>query len=129
MIHGTSAALEFGICHLNVKHLIILGHSQCGGIHARMNPEAIAESDFLNQWIDLIDIDGKAPDIDECAKHALLKSHHNCMEFPWLKEKVHVFFWRGSREGALMFPVGFGFLFERADSIFGMFILGRFRMN
>src|SRR5580704_3338754 len=31
--HGTSAALEFGICSLKVKHLIILGHSQCGGIN------------------------------------------------------------------------------------------------
>ena len=30
--HGTSAALEFGICYLKVKHLIILGHSQCSGI-------------------------------------------------------------------------------------------------
>ena len=28
--HGTSAALEFGICYLHVKHLIIFGHSQCG---------------------------------------------------------------------------------------------------
>src|SRR5476651_1469906 len=25
--HGTSAALEFGVCSLEVKHLILLGHS------------------------------------------------------------------------------------------------------
>src|SRR5205809_7699132 len=37
MHHGTSAALEFGVCHLNVEHIIILGHSQCGGIHALLN--------------------------------------------------------------------------------------------
>lgn len=30
--HGTSAALEFGVRYLQVKHLILLGHSQCGGI-------------------------------------------------------------------------------------------------
>jgi carbonic anhydrase len=35
--HGTSAALEFGICYLHVEHLIIFGHSQCGGINALMN--------------------------------------------------------------------------------------------
>lgn len=29
--HGTSAALEFGICYLKAKNLVILGHSQCGG--------------------------------------------------------------------------------------------------
>jgi len=28
--HGTSSALEYGVCYLNVKHLIIMGHSQCG---------------------------------------------------------------------------------------------------
>src|SRR5215813_8002124 len=35
--HGTSAALEFAIRILNVKHLILLGHSQCGGIEARLH--------------------------------------------------------------------------------------------
>src|ERR1700738_5159286 len=35
--HGTSAALEFGVRFLGVKHLILLGHSQCGGIHALIN--------------------------------------------------------------------------------------------
>src|SRR5437660_11150509 len=38
--HGTSAALEFGIKRLNVYHLILLGHSQCGGIQALLNPKA-----------------------------------------------------------------------------------------
>src|SRR5579863_4140913 len=35
--HGTSAALEFGVCFLKVKHLILLGHSKCGGIQALLN--------------------------------------------------------------------------------------------
>src|SRR4029078_63814 len=35
--HGTSAALEFGIRFLEVKHLILLGHSQCGGIQSLLN--------------------------------------------------------------------------------------------
>ena len=29
--HGTSAALEFGICGLGIRHIVICGHSQCGG--------------------------------------------------------------------------------------------------
>lgn len=32
--HGVSAALEFAVCHLGVEHIIVLGHSQCGGIDA-----------------------------------------------------------------------------------------------
>jgi len=32
--HGTSAALEFGVRSLGVASIIVLGHSQCGGIQA-----------------------------------------------------------------------------------------------
>src|SRR5437660_12639651 len=44
--HGTSAALEFGICFLKVKHLILLGHSQCGGYQALLNSHE-NENDFI----------------------------------------------------------------------------------
>src|SRR6478735_4929410 len=32
--HGVSAALEFGVQVLRVKHIVVLGHAQCGGIRA-----------------------------------------------------------------------------------------------
>src|SRR3990167_3182742 len=48
--HGTSAALEFGLCYLNIKHLIILGHSQCGGVTALLNSDNIKQNDFIPRW-------------------------------------------------------------------------------
>src|SRR6201995_640818 len=30
--HGTSAALEFGVQALGVRHIVVLGHAHCGGI-------------------------------------------------------------------------------------------------
>src|SRR5437870_1994102 len=51
--HGTSAALEFGICFLNVKHLILLGHSQCGGIQMLLDNQSI-KNDFITNWVSLI---------------------------------------------------------------------------
>lgn len=87
--HGTSAALEFGICYLNVKHLIILGHSQCGGITALLNNASLKQNDFITPWVSLIKADvivNNNP--DEIAKHALIHSYQNCLTFPWIKERI-----------------------------------------
>ena len=32
--HGVSAALEYAVNALRVKHVVVLGHAQCGGIRA-----------------------------------------------------------------------------------------------
>lgn len=86
--HGTSAALEFGICFLNVKHLILFGHSQCGGIHERLN-ENVLKNDFITHWVSLIKpSESIVKDTDEMAKQALIQSKKNCHSFPWITQKV-----------------------------------------
>lgn len=100
MHHGTSAALEFGICNLKVKHLILLGHSQCGGVQALLSGEDDNKNDFISNWVELIKINGKTNlDPNEYAKLALKKSMANCLTFPWIKEraasgvlKIHLWF-------------------------------------
>lgn len=88
--HGTSAALEFGICFLKVNHLVLLGHSQCGGIQLLLNRDEEAnQNDFITNWVSLIKTQ-RAPtqDPDEYAKFALNHSYHNCLTFPWIREKI-----------------------------------------
>lgn len=88
--HGTSAALEFGIRFLEVEHLILLGHSQCGGIQTLLNRSNAHNNDFISNWVSLI---GK-PNLcshetaDDYAKLALHHSYQNCLSFPWIQEKV-----------------------------------------
>jgi carbonic anhydrase len=88
--HGTSAALEFGICFLQVQHLILLGHSQCGGIQALLNSHA-NKNDFISNWVSLIKtphFDSHQHDADHYAKLALNESYQHCLTFPWIKEKI-----------------------------------------
>jgi carbonic anhydrase len=86
--HGTSAALEFGVCYLNVKHLIILGHSQCGGIEALLNSDKLKQNDFITRWVSLIKTDSSIKDPNEFSKHAISLSYQNCLTFPWIKERI-----------------------------------------
>src|SRR5579883_1928432 len=52
--HGTSAALEFGVRFLKIQELILLGHSQCGGIQALINSENANHDDFITNWVSVI---------------------------------------------------------------------------
>lgn len=36
---GELASIEYGIEHLNIKHVIVLGHTHCGAIHASIHNE------------------------------------------------------------------------------------------
>jgi carbonic anhydrase len=88
--HGTSSALEFGITVLNVKNLIVLGHSQCGGVQAVLNESTEESNDFITSWVSLIKSDECASrDADEYARFALTKSKQNCMTFPWIEQRVN----------------------------------------
>ena len=50
--HGTSAALEFGIQALKVKHIVVLGHARCGGIRAFADEAApLSAGDFIGRWM------------------------------------------------------------------------------
>jgi len=87
--HGTSAALEFATCFLNVKHLILLGHSQCGGIQALLDNANLGQNDFITNWVSVIKTDDSHKhDVNDCAKLALHESYKNCMTFPWIADKV-----------------------------------------
>src|SRR3981081_552372 len=46
--HGVSAALEFGMAALKVKHIVVLGHAQCGGVKAFVDDaEPLTPGDFI----------------------------------------------------------------------------------
>lgn len=50
--HGTGAAIEFAVLHLEVRHIVICGHSHCGAIRALYADES-AETPHMNRWLGL----------------------------------------------------------------------------
>jgi carbonic anhydrase len=53
--HGTSAALEFAVRALKVRHIVVLGHAFCGGIRAFASDAApLSSSDFIGRWMSQI---------------------------------------------------------------------------
>lgn len=98
--HGVSAALEYAVKHLQVQHVIVMGHGGCGGIHALLDPaQAEENSEFIGRWVDIAarardQVDAAMPDADQatrqkaCEEASVLVSLENLLSFPWLKEAV-----------------------------------------
>jgi len=98
--HGVSSALEYAVCFLKVAHIIVLGHSGCGGIASLMETaKGKMVGEFIDNWVDIA-----APARDKvlaelaerpaeeqaraCEKEAILVSLQNLMTFPWIREQV-----------------------------------------
>jgi carbonic anhydrase len=55
--HGVSAALEFAALNLRVRHIMVIGHSGCGGIRACLEHDAARQSEaqFISNWMSMLD--------------------------------------------------------------------------
>ena len=93
---AVSAALEFAVQALKVKHIVVLGHAQCGGIRAFAEETApLSPGDFIGRWMEMIAPAAKAigprgdeplPDyLGRLEKASLLTTLDNLMSFPCVR--------------------------------------------
>lgn len=95
--HGTSAAIEFAVEGLQVKHIVVMGHATCGGIKAFASPPApLSKGDFIGKWVSLVapaaervTKDRDAPDYLTHLEYAMVaQSLDNLLTFPFIRKRV-----------------------------------------
>jgi carbonic anhydrase len=99
--HGTASALEFGVVGLGVEHVVVLGHSLCGGMRALLDgPYRDGRRlDFLADWVEIA---AEARDLALAAvteapleqrgrlveQRGICISVRNLVTYPWVAERI-----------------------------------------
>ena len=99
--HGTSAAVEYGVRALKVRHLVVLGHAQCGGVQGCHDMcqsgqiGAALDLPLVGQWLalmrpahDVVVAQGKPVDADELSRRSVVQSLQNLLCFPFVADAV-----------------------------------------
>lgn len=98
--HGTSAAIEYAVKVLKVKHIIVMGHALCGGVKALMDHETTNGAfDFIGPWIGIgkegleaaeSQLGDKPAEFRQRAveQSLALISLRNLLTFPWLRKAL-----------------------------------------
>jgi carbonic anhydrase len=98
--HGTTAAIEYGVCNLGVEHVVVLGHQYCGGIQTLLQTSRDSNPDsFIDDWMRLVDSARVSVERDysdagievrrrACEQRAILVSLENLLTYPWVTQRI-----------------------------------------
>ena len=101
--HGTSAAVEYAVTVLQVAHVVVLGHSRCGGVQGCIDmcegraPELEEKTSFVGRWMDILrpkyaqvaDIAKEDDKSQRLEQLAVVTSMENLMTFPFVESRVN----------------------------------------
>ncbi|CAK9867531.1 unnamed protein product [Sphagnum jensenii] len=94
---AVGAAIEFAVTAMHVKHIVVVGHSDCGGIKALMEPDD--STPLVGNWVK-VGLPAKekvkelypellfAEQVSLCEKEAVNVSLKNLLTYPYVKEGV-----------------------------------------
>jgi carbonic anhydrase len=97
----THASLEFAACYLELEHIIVMGHSRCGGIRSLLTRmiDDIPPSRPLDRWMAVAEPAAQqvlqempGATLDEqscsCSRKALASSLENLRGYPWVRQRI-----------------------------------------
>ncbi len=97
-VFGTRAAIAYAVLALKVRNIVVMGHAQCGGIGAAIDPTAAHGVPFVNEWVELAKPaveaahghpHGHGLDKNQATEREAVKlSVHRLLEYPFIAERV-----------------------------------------
>lgn len=90
--HGTSAGIEFATLMLEVKDIIVCGHSHCGAIRALFSPMR-GDAPHVTRWLELArpalaDSEPSEPALRRTEMRSIVLQLERLMSFPMVRERV-----------------------------------------
>lgn len=81
MAGGISATIEYAVVALQVKHVIVCGHSDCGAMNGVLNPHKVAKLPTVSAWLRHGDlardiVEQKYPDLTPASKLPVLTRYN-----------------------------------------------------
>ena len=96
---GIVSALEFAIYELKVPHIIICGHTDCGGILSLDRHIDMSQQPALSRWLDLArpaqrDVDFQMRELSPAARHQAIVERNvilqlsNLQSYPFVRQVI-----------------------------------------
>ncbi len=98
--HGTAAAIEFGVTALEVRHVVVLGHSFCAGVRCLLEHDHGARRFlYVSDWVEIArkvreEMDGLVTEAERALiarraeQAAVLASLRHLAAYPFVAERV-----------------------------------------
>lgn len=97
---SVGSALEYAVLHLKVEHILVVGHSACGGVGAlvKMTPDdGKYSTTFIERWVEIgkparAEVKAESPHADSadlcktCEKTSVKNSLNNLLSYPFVVE-------------------------------------------
>jgi len=93
----TASVLEYAVKYLEVKNIVVCGHSNCGGLKALFYPkEKLDKLPMVKKWLELVeDVKNAVKEIKDPALREweaeqlnVVKQLDNLLTYPFVKERV-----------------------------------------
>lgn len=87
---AVEATIQYAVQVLQVKHVVVCGHSHCGAVKGLLDLESLNTLPAVKDWVSKSKsiLEGGTPSVDEAIQKNVMLQLDNLMEYPYVAEAV-----------------------------------------